>query len=143
MSESNMAIRDLRGSAPAIYHPNRGIAEPGISRGFPKSGMMKMKAIDSRSPVDRCLRFRLQDEDQWRIGRTVNISESGMLFSSLEQVEVGTILEVELLEQGTPLTGMVVRRVLMAWPDLTAQVAIKFLKDSVRTGDHESEQVAG
>lgn len=101
-----------------------------------------MKAIDSRSPVDQCLRFRLQDEDQWRIGRTVNISRSGMLFSSLEQVEVGTILEIELQEQQDPLTGMVVRRVLMAWPDLTAQVAIRFLKSPVRYGDCESKQVA-
>ena len=89
-----------------------------------------MKAIDSRSPVDQCLRFRLQDEDQWRIGRTVNISNSGLLFSSLDQVEVGTVIEFELCDSQTARSGMVVRRVLMAWPELTAQIAIRFLENA-------------
>lgn len=89
-----------------------------------------MKAIDSRSPVDQCLRFRLQDEDQWRIGRTVNISNSGMLFSSLDQVEVGTVIEFELCDSHAARSGMVVRRVLMAWPELTAQIAIRFLENT-------------
>ncbi len=119
------------------------MVEPGVPRGFPQFGMVKMKAIDSRSPVDQCLRFRLQDEEQWRIGRTVNISNSGMLFSSLDQVEVGSVVEVDLHESQTVRFGMVVRRVLMSWPDLTAQVAIRFLKDSVRTGEQELKQVAG
>lgn len=102
-----------------------------------------MKAIDSRSPVDQSLRFRLQDEEQWRTGRTVNISSSGLLFSSLEQIEVGTVLQVHLREWQAVRSGRVVRRVLMAWPDLTALVAIRFLENSVRTGEHECEQVAG
>ncbi len=107
-----------------------------------------MKAIESRSPVDQCLRFRLQDEDGWRVGRTVNISRSGLLFATFEQIEVGTVLEVDLgrveKSRRQPLRhGMVVRRVLMAWPDVTTLVAIRFLENSVRTGEEMRERVAG
>lgn len=107
-----------------------------------------MKAIESRSPVDQCLRFRLQDEDRWRNGRTVNVSRSGLLFSSAQSLEIGTVVEInlnlqELVGRENLRYGVVVRRVLMAWPDVNALVAIQFMEDDVRPGQCSGDQIAG
>ena len=107
-----------------------------------------MKAIESRSPVDQCLRFRLQDEDRWRNGRTVNVSRSGLLFSSAQSLEIGTVLEInlelqELVGSENLRHGVVVRRVLMAWPDVDTLVAIRFMDDRSRTGQPAGDQIAG
>jgi hypothetical protein len=107
-----------------------------------------MKAIESRSPVDQCLRFRLQDEDRWRNGRTVNVSRSGLLFSSAQSPEIGTVVEInlnlqELVGFENLRYGVVVRRVLMAWPDVNALVAIQFMEDGVRPGQCSRDQIAG
>jgi hypothetical protein len=93
-----------------------------------------MKAIESRSPMDQCLRFRVLDDNAWRAGRAVNVSSSGILFSSAQPLEIGTVLEVdfhsnELKTSLGPRRGIVVRRVLMRWPDLNPLVAIRFLEE--------------
>ena len=128
------------------YDTVQGIASWGVFPG--KSNGADMKAIESRSPVDQCLLFRLQDEDNWRNGRTVNVSRSGLLFSSAQSLEVGTVVEIDLdLQQligcENVRFGVVVRRVLMAWPDLNALVAIRFLEDSARADRASGEQIAG
>lgn len=41
------------------------------------------------------------------------------------------------------LYGVVVRRVLMAWPDINALVAIRFMDDGVRPGQFSGDQAAG
>jgi PilZ domain-containing protein len=107
-----------------------------------------MKAIESRSPVDQCLRFRLQDEDRWRNGRTVNVSRSGLLFSSAQSLEIGSVVEInlnlrQLIGSENVRYGVVVRRVLMAWPDINALVAIRFIEDDRRPGEYARDQVAG
>lgn len=107
-----------------------------------------MKAIESRSPVDQCLRFRLQDEDRWRYGRTVNVSRSGLLFSSAQSLEIGTVVEFNLDLQNVVgcenlRYGVVVRRVLMAWPDVDTLVAIQFMEDRSRAGPPTGDQIAG
>ena len=107
-----------------------------------------MKAIESRSPVDQCLRFRLQDEDRWRNGRTVNVSRSGLLFSSAQSLEIGTVVEInldlqELVGSENLRYGVVVRRVLMAWPDVDTLVAIQFMDDRSCAGQPAGDQIAG
>ncbi len=87
-----------------------------------------MEPNEFKSLVNQSLRFRVQDEKQWRSGRIVHISNAGMQFSSLEQVELGTVLEVDLDSWETARSGKVVKRILMSWPELTTQVAISFLE---------------
>jgi hypothetical protein len=89
-----------------------------------------MKVIESRSPVDQSLRFRVLDENAWRVGRTINVSKSGMLFTSHEPLEIGTVLELDFRSgEPGPRRGVVVRRVLMRWPDLNPLAAIRFLEE--------------
>jgi hypothetical protein len=71
------------------------------------------------------LRYRREGEGEgaWRRGETINISESGLLFSSDEVLEVDDRLEVTFQTSGAPLLHsstrqtVVVRRVLSTWPE--------------------------
>jgi hypothetical protein len=84
-----------------------------------------------RQWVDRALRhelrlpmrYRREGEEPWRVAETINISESGLLFSSDEVLEVEDRLEITFQTSGPPLLHsstrqtVVVRRVLSTWPE--------------------------
>jgi len=69
------------------------------------------------------LRYRLEGEKEWSLGETINLSESGILFSSESMLEVDARLEITFQTSGTPLLSSstrlarVVRRVLSNWPE--------------------------
>ena len=69
------------------------------------------------------MRYRREGEESWRLGETINISESGLLFSSDELLEVDDRVEVTFQTSGAPLLHcstrqiVVVRRVLSTWPE--------------------------
>jgi hypothetical protein len=69
------------------------------------------------------MRYRPEGEETWRVGETINISESGLLFSSDEVLEVEDRLEITFQTSGAPLLHsstrqtVVVRRVLSTWPE--------------------------
>ena len=69
------------------------------------------------------LRYRLEGEQEWSLGETINLSESGILFSSESMLEVDARLEITFQTSGTPLLSSstrlarVVRRVLSNWPE--------------------------
>jgi hypothetical protein len=85
----------------------------------------------SRTLVDRAvrhelripLRYRREGHHDWFQGETINMSESGILFSSNEMLEVDSRLEITFQTSGSPLLqsstrqAMVVRRTLANWPD--------------------------
>jgi len=69
------------------------------------------------------LRYRREGQETWRLGETINISESGLLFCSDEVLEVDDRLEITFQTSGAPLLHsstrqtVIVRRVLSTWPE--------------------------
>ena len=69
------------------------------------------------------LRYRLEGEKEWSLGETINLSESGILFSSESMLVVDARLEITFQTSGVPLLSSstrlarVVRRTLSNWPE--------------------------
>lgn len=103
-----------------------------------------MYDAEPRFVVDQTVELRVFGEQEWRRGRTKNLSRSGLFFSSEADLEVGAVIEIRLLNidadgkvsaVGPTCGGRVVRRVLMGWPDIYPLIAIQFIKESlVETG---------
>jgi hypothetical protein len=78
------------------------------------------------------MRYRIQGEENWSPGETVNLSESGLLFSSEALLEINTRLEITFQTSGTPLLNsstrlaQVVRRVLSNWPETRPAFGARF-----------------
>ena len=78
------------------------------------------------------LRYRIRGEQESSLGETVNLSESGVLFSSESLLEIDTKLEITFQTSGTPLfssstrLAQVVRRVLSNWPETRPAFAARF-----------------
>jgi hypothetical protein len=78
------------------------------------------------------LRYRLDGQENWRTGETINISTSGILFYSSEILEVDSRVEiifeassVALLHSNTQ-RALVVRRMLSNWPETRPILGIRF-----------------
>ncbi len=96
-----------------------------------------MSNAEPRIALDKVVQFRPPDETEWRVGRTRNLSRSGLLFSSPAYLSVGSVVEVRLVDTdgkislpgpGQRCVGQVVRRVLMSWPEVVPLFAIRFLE---------------
>jgi hypothetical protein len=78
------------------------------------------------------LRYRLAGEEAWCLGETINVSESGVLFSSDDLLELDARLEITFQTNGAPLLqtstrhAQVVRRTLNNWPETRLIFAIRF-----------------
>ena len=78
------------------------------------------------------LRYRVSPDEDWRQGETVNISESGLLFSSNELLEVDANVEITFQIKGTPMLqsstrqALVVRRTLANWPETKLMFGARF-----------------
>ena len=76
-----------------------------------------------RHPLQLPLRYRLEGQEDWSPGETMNLSESGVLFSSAQMLEVNSKVEITFQTTGVPLlksskrSAYVVRRVLNNWPE--------------------------
>ncbi len=96
-----------------------------------KSQSVTPETPDGRTLVERAtrhelripLRYRLEGQQDWCPGESINMSESGILFSSNEMLEVDARVEITFQTSGSPLLqsstrqAMVVRRTLANWPD--------------------------
>jgi PilZ domain len=78
------------------------------------------------------LRYRLAGQKDWSLGETINMSESGLLFSSDHLLELDDSLEITfqtngplLLERSTR-RALVVRRTLNNWPETRLIFAARF-----------------
>lgn len=92
---------------------------------------MPAEAGTQRSRADRALRhqlriplrYRREGSQEWTPAETINISSSGLLFSSNELLEVDSRVEITFQTSGPPLierstrVATVVRRVLNNWPE--------------------------
>ena len=78
------------------------------------------------------LRYRIAGNEGWSMGETINMSESGLLFSSNELLELDASLEITFQTTGAPLLerttrrAQVVRRTLNNWPETRLIFAAKF-----------------
>jgi hypothetical protein len=69
------------------------------------------------------LRYRVEGQEEWQPGETINVSETGLLFTSNEMLEVDAQLEITFQTSGAPLLQsstrlvLVVRRMLSNWPE--------------------------
>jgi len=95
------------------------------------SSNVSLETCEARMWVERAerhalkipLRYRLEGEKEWSRGETVNLSETGILFSSESMLEVEARLEITFQTSGVPLLSSstrlarVVRRVLSNWPE--------------------------
>jgi hypothetical protein len=85
-----------------------------------------------RQEIQLPLRYRLTGREEWCSGETVNISESGLLFSSNELLEVDDKLEIIFQTKDVPLLqssrrqASVVRRVLSNWPEIRVLFGARF-----------------
>lgn len=78
------------------------------------------------------LRYRAEGQENWSKGETVNMSESGILFSSESLLEVDTRLEITFQTSGPLLLSsstrlaQVVRRMLNNWPETRPVFGARF-----------------
>ena len=78
------------------------------------------------------LRYRRAGQEDWSAGETINMSTSGLLFSSNELLELDARLEITFQTTGNPLLerstrrAQVVRRTLNNWPETRLIFAARF-----------------
>ncbi len=78
------------------------------------------------------MRYRREGQQDWCAGQTINMSESGVLFSANELLEVDANLEITFQTSGSPLLqsstrrALVVRRTLNNWPETSLIFGAKF-----------------
>jgi PilZ domain len=86
----------------------------------------------TRHDLNIPLRYRLEGNQDWQPGEAINMSESGLLFSSDELLEVDARVqitfqsaEIPMIKSGTR-SAMVVRRSLSNWPETRVLFGAKF-----------------
>jgi PilZ domain-containing protein len=78
------------------------------------------------------LRYRLEGQHDWQRGEAINMSESGLLFSSDEMLEVDCRVQITFQQSETPMGRSstrlvrVVRRNLANWPETRILFGAKF-----------------
>src|SRR6476469_5629335 len=81
-----------------------------------------------RTPV----RFRRVGSEEWLMGETINLSETGLLFTPDELFEVFTSLSISFHNSGKPLSprsthvARIVRRTLSNWPETRIIFAVAY-----------------
>ncbi|MGE5324365.1 MAG: PilZ domain-containing protein [Actinomycetota bacterium] len=97
----------------------------------PRSGRVMIDRA-TRHELRVPLRYRLAGNQDWSLGETINMSESGVLFTSDELLEINASLEITFQTSGAPLIerstrrAQVVRRTLNNWPETRLIFAAKF-----------------
>ncbi|HXO38857.1 MAG TPA: PilZ domain-containing protein [Candidatus Acidoferrum sp.] len=78
------------------------------------------------------LRYRLEGQDDWAAGEAINMSESGLLFTSDQLLEVDTRVQITFQSTDTPQVksstrlARVVRRTLSNWPETRVRFGARF-----------------
>jgi len=78
------------------------------------------------------LRYRLEGRQEWWPGEAINMSESGLLFSSNEMLEVDSRVQITFQGSDIPMIqssmrlARVVRRNLSNWPETRIYFGAKF-----------------
>ncbi len=93
------------------------------------------KAADGRAlrhELHIPLRYRLDGQNDWLPGEAINMSESGLLFSSDELLEIDSRVQITFQNSESPMMksstrqARVVRRILSNWPETRIVFGAKF-----------------
>jgi PilZ domain len=93
------------------------------------------RAADSRAlrhELHIPLRYRLEGRNDWLPGEAINMSESGLLFSSDELLEIDSRVQITFQHSESPMMksstrqARVVRRILSNWPETRIVFGAKF-----------------
>ena len=78
------------------------------------------------------LRYRLEGQQDWSSGEALNMSESGLLFTSNQLLEVDSRVQITFQKIDTPQIhsstrlARVVRRTLSNWPETQVKFGARF-----------------
>ena len=95
---------------------------------------------DARNAGDRAvrhelnipLRYRLEGQEDWATGEAINMSESGLLFTSDQLLEIDSKVQITFQSIDTPQIksstrlARVVRRTLSNWPETRVKFGARF-----------------
>ncbi|MGH9566579.1 MAG: PilZ domain-containing protein [Candidatus Angelobacter sp.] len=101
---------------------------------------VKQKVEKRRQFVDRAvrrelripLRYRRTEQEEWRPGETINVSESGLLFTSNELLDLDARLEITfqtsgpIILQRSTRAATIVRRILSNWPETQVVFGVRY-----------------
>lgn len=102
--------------------------------GAPEQGEQRRTMVDRavRHELRLPLRYRREGEQEWILGETINVSESGLLFTTDKLLEVDTRVEITFQTSGPPLlqrstrVATVVRRTLSNWPETRPVFGVRY-----------------
>jgi hypothetical protein len=86
----------------------------------------------TRHELNIPLRYRLEGQESWATGEAINMSESGLLFTSNELLEVDTRVQITFQSADMPQVksstrlARVVRRTLSNWPETRVKFGARF-----------------
>jgi hypothetical protein len=86
----------------------------------------------TRHELNIPLRYRLEGRPDWVPGEAINMSESGLLFSSDELLEIDSRVQITFQTCESPMVksstrlARVVRRMLSNWPETRVMFGAKF-----------------
>jgi hypothetical protein len=98
-------------------------------------GLQQKTATDGRAARHELhipLRYRREGDQDWQPGEAINMSESGLLFSSDEMLEVDARVQITFQGPNIPMLksstrlARVVRRNLSNWPETRIFFGAKF-----------------
>jgi hypothetical protein len=105
-------------------------AKPGLAQAADRQRQWVDRA--ERRLLRLPLRYRREGQEEWQAGETINVSESGLLFTSNEMLEVDAQVEITFQTSGVPLlqsstrVALVVRRMLSNWPETRLVFAARY-----------------
>lgn len=86
----------------------------------------------TRHELNIPLRYRLEGQNDWAPGEAINMSESGLLFSSNQLLEIDSRVQITFQSidtpqmQSTTRLARVVRRILSNWPETRLKFGARF-----------------
>ena len=97
-------------------------------------------AVEPRNSSDRAirhelnipLRYRLEGQADWAAGEAINMSETGLLFSSDQLLEIDAKVQITFQSIDIPQVksstrlARVVRRTLSNWPETRIRFGVRF-----------------
>jgi hypothetical protein len=99
------------------------------------SAVAEAQSVSSRAlrhELQIPLRYRLEGQKDWAAGETINMSESGLLFTSDQLLEINDRVQITFQKIDTPQIksstrlAKVVRRTLSNWPETRVKFGARF-----------------
>lgn len=103
-------------------------ASPEVAESRPAESAGRSARHELRIPI----RYRREGEHGWQAGEAINMSETGLLFTSNEMLEVDDRVQITFQQSETPMlqsstrVARVVRRILSNWPETRVVFGAKF-----------------